>query len=94
MKKADDMLARIEAFSEARGGGVLIRKAARGYSLFRHDNGKPIARLRPTGKQTDVEVMWWSHRDKWEQIGDLGPLVMPLDQALAFIARNAIGCFW
>jgi hypothetical protein len=93
-KKADDLLARIEAFSNAKGGGVIIRKANKGYSLFRADNGRPVARLRPTGKGDVVEIMWWSHRDKWEQIGDFGPFVMPLDEALAYIARDPLGTFW
>ena len=93
-KQADDILARIKAFSEARGGGVLIRKAAGGYSLFRADTGRPVARLRPTGKGDRVEVMWWSHRDRWDQIGDFGPLVLPLDQALEYVAKNTLGRFW
>ena len=62
-KKHDEILARIEAFNEAKGGGVIIQKAAKGYSLFRGSNGKPLARLRPTGKGDQVEVMWW-RRDK------------------------------
>jgi hypothetical protein len=48
-KKADNLLTRIEAFNEAKGWGVIIQKAAKGYSLFREDTGRPIARLRPTG---------------------------------------------
>jgi hypothetical protein len=94
MKKTDETLARIEAFNESKGGGLLIRKAAKGYSLFRIDNGRPIARLGPTGKDDSVEVMWWSHRDKWEQIGDFGPLVMSLDKALDYVAKNTMGFFW
>jgi hypothetical protein len=93
-KKTDETLDRIEAFNQAKGGGVLIQRAAKGFSLFREDNGKPIARLRPTGKGDQVEVMWWSHRDKWEQIGDFGPMLMSLDEALMYIARNTLGCFW
>jgi hypothetical protein len=93
-KKTDPILARIEAFRPARGGGVLIRKVAGGYSLFRADNGRPVARLRPAGKGDQVEVMWWSHRDRWDHIGDFGPLVMPLDEALDFIAEDSVGCFW
>ena len=93
-KKTDEILARIEAFHQPKGGGVIIQRAAKGYSLFREDNGKPIARLRPTGKVDQVEVMWWSHRDKWEQIGDFGPLLMSLDEALMYIAKNTLGCFW
>jgi hypothetical protein len=93
-KKTDEILDRIEAFNQVKGGGVIIQRAAKGYSLFREDNGKPIARLRPTGKGDQVEVMWWSHRDKWEQIGDFGPMLMSLDEALMYIARNTLGCFW
>jgi hypothetical protein len=93
-KKTDEILDRIEAFNQVKGGGVIIQRAAKGYSLFREDNGKPIARLRPTGKGDQVEVMWWSHRDKWEQIGDFGPMLMSLDVALMYIARNTLGCFW
>lgn len=52
----DDILARIEAFNEVNGGGVVIQKAAKGYSLFRADTGQPIARLRPTGKDDQVEA--------------------------------------
>jgi hypothetical protein len=93
-KKQDDMLTRIVAFSQARGGGVVIQKAAKGYSLFREDNGRPIARLRPTGEGDRVEILWWSHRDRWEQVGDFGPMVMPLDKALEYVAKNPMGFFW
>ena len=37
----DLFLGRIEAFNEANGGGVVIRKVAQGYSLFRADAGAP-----------------------------------------------------
>jgi hypothetical protein len=93
-KKDDAILARLEAFNEARGGGVRIEKAAKGYSLFREDTGQPVARLRPTGEGDRVEVLWWSHRGKWDQIGDFGPMVLSLDQALNYILRDPMGCFW
>jgi hypothetical protein len=50
--------------------------------------------LRSTGKGDPVEVLWWSHRDRWDKIGDFGPMVMPLDQALEHVARDPVGCFW
>jgi hypothetical protein len=92
-KREDLILARIEAFNQAKGGGVLIRKAAGGYSLFRAGTGRPVARLRPTGKGDLVEVMWW-RRERWAQIGDFGPMTMPLDEALDYIAKDPMGCFW
>ena len=93
-KNIESLLDRIEAFNQAKGGGVAIRKDAKGYSLFREDTGKPVARIRPTGKGDQVEVMWWSHRDKWAQIGDFGPMLFPLDEALTYIAKDPMGCFW
>jgi hypothetical protein len=93
-KKTEELLDRIEAFNQMKGGGVIIQRAAKGYSLFREDDGRPIARLRPTGKGDQVEVMWWSHCDRWAQIGDFGPMLMSLDEALIYIAKNTLGCFW
>lgn len=92
--KPDTLLDGIIAFNEAKGGGVRIEKRSRGYSLFREDNGRPIARLRPTGKDDLVEVMWWSHRDRWDQIGDFGPMVISLNDALNYVARDPMGIFW
>ena len=34
MPKSDPVRERIEAFNQARGGGVLVHKAGRGYSLL------------------------------------------------------------
>jgi hypothetical protein len=93
MAKQDRLLDRIHEFSEAKGGGVLIRKLSKGYSLFREDTGKPVARLRPTGKADHVELLLW-RREKWGRIGGFGPLVLPLDEALEYIARDPMGVFW
>ena len=92
--KPDTMLDRIMAFNEAKGGGVRIETRSKGYSLFREDNGRPIARLRPSGKSELVEILWWSHRDKWEPIGDFGPMTMPLEEALTYISKDPMGVFW
>ena len=94
LPKPDKMLDRIMAFNEAKGGGVIIEKRAKGYSLFREDNGRPIARLRPFGEGDRVEILWWSYRDKWERIGDCGPTMMPLEEALEYISKDPVGVFW
>ncbi len=94
MKKPDPHLTRIEAFVEQKGIGVIVRKATGGYSLFLESSGKPVARFRLTGRGDAVEVKWWSHRDRWDDIGDFGPLVMPLDRALSYLAEDPMGCFW
>ena len=85
---------RIEAFNQANGGGVVVRKSSGGYSLFVESTGVPVARLRPVGDGDNFEVLWWSHREKWEQIGDFGGMRMPLDDALNYIARDPMDCFW
>lgn len=94
MKQSDPLLDRIEAFDKEMGGGVIIRRASGGYSLFVEEDGSPIARLRPTGEDDDVEVLWWSHRGRWEQIGDFGGVVLPLDEALEYVAEDPMGVFW
>ena len=55
MAKSDPMLARIRAFDRARGGGVAVERANKGYSLFSVATGAPLARLRPTGRDDEVE---------------------------------------
>jgi hypothetical protein len=64
MSKADPMLARIEAFNQTRGGGVIVQQAAQGYSLFSAHTGAPIARLKPTGESDKVQVLWWNG-ERW-----------------------------
>ncbi len=90
----DIIQGRIEAFNTANGGGVAVRKDSHGYSLFREDNGAPVARLRPTKSGDLVEILWWSWRDRWDSIGDFGGMRMPLDEALDYIAEDPEGCFW
>jgi len=51
----------------------------------------PAARLRPTGDGDKVQVMWW-RGTTWAAPGDFGPVVIPLDRALQFIATE--GFFW
>jgi hypothetical protein len=46
------------------------------------------------GKKGDhVEVMWYSHRDTWDYIGDFGGVTMPLHEALRYVVNDAPGCF-
>jgi hypothetical protein len=90
-RKSDPLLERIQAFDRARGGGVVVERVARGYSLVSAATGAPIARLRPTGVGDEVEVLWW-RRERWAPFGAFGPLVLPLDQALACIASEP--AFW
>ncbi len=90
----DLTLGRIEAYNEAHGGGVAVRKVANGYSLFREATGTPLARLRPIGRGELFDVLWWGHRDRWEPVGAFGGVHLPLEEALDYIADDPMGCFW
>jgi hypothetical protein len=90
--RQDDMRARIEAYPwPSRRGGVEVVRANKGYTLYSLCTRAPVARLRPTGKGDDVRVLWW-RREAWGDPGPFGREVMPLDEALAFIASE--GFFW
>jgi hypothetical protein len=64
MPKADALLERIKTFRHAGRDEVVVRKVARGYSLFSARTGAPIARLRPTGEADMVQVLWWNG-ERW-----------------------------
>jgi hypothetical protein len=83
--RGDAMPERIRAFD--RGGGVVVKRVNRGYSLVCAASDAPIARLRPTGTADEVEVLWW-RRKRWAPFGPFGRLVLPLDEALACIASE------
>ena len=72
-------------------GGVEVVRASRGYTLYSRRTDGPVARLRPTGEGDEVQMLWWRGQ-AWAAPGDFGPLIMPLDQALEFIATTDF--FW
>ncbi len=91
----DFVQSRIEAFNAEQGGGVAVRKDAHGYTLLQEDSGTPIARLRPRDTGDRFEVLYWSPFSKrWCPIGDLGGMVLSLVDALEFIAKDPVNCFW
>ena len=88
----DDMRARIEAYPwPPRRGGVEVVRANKGFTLYSLRTGRPGARLRPTGQGDKVQVLWW-RREAWGNPGPFGRAVMPLEEALEFIA--SAGFFW
>ena len=85
--RTDEIGDRIAAYAFPRGGVEVVR-ASRGFTLNRRRTDGPVARLRPTGDGDKVELMWW-RGTAWAAPGDFGPVVMPLDQALQFIAAES-----
>src|SRR3954449_9255727 len=76
------ILKRIRGCPFARGGRVLVRFRADGYSLVARRSGVPLARLRLTGEGDEVVLLYPSQRRGWEPPGDFGAVAMPLDLAL------------
>jgi hypothetical protein len=89
---ADSIIERIESFA-CRRGRLLAERRNRGYTLYHAVSGACVARLRLTGKDDRVEVLYWSlWKERWTSAGPLGRTVLPLDDALRFIASEDI--FW
>ncbi len=88
----DDIVQRVERFRFPR-GAVTAERRNRGYTLYHDLSGAPVARLRPTGRDNSVEVLYWSAwKERWTPTGALGRTIMPIDEALHFIAHEDI--FW
>jgi hypothetical protein len=88
----DPIIARIESFA-CRRGRLLAERRNKGYTLYHAGSGAPVARLRQTGKDDRVEVLYWSlWKERWTSAGPFGRTVLPLDDALRFIASEDI--FW
>jgi hypothetical protein len=88
---------RIEAYNKEQGGGVYVRKDRSGYTLIREDSGMPVARLRPKAKEDPghFEVLYWSpFHESWRPVGARGGTMLALEDALEFIARDPMDCFW
>src|SRR3954454_7499560 len=90
MAGTDAMHERIAAHPWPRGGVEVIR-ANRGDTLYGRRTGGQVARLRPTGENDDVQILWWRGAG-WATPGDFGPLIMPLNEALNFVATESF--FW
>ena len=94
MAKTDSVLDRMTEYFDKKRAPVTVRRINKGYSII-DESGEPIARFRPRAADSDsVEVLWWSHRDKWDHIGDFGGLVMGLEEALEYVVSDPMGVFW
>lgn len=88
----DLIIQRIESF-RCRRGSLMAERRNRGYTLYRASSGAPVVRLRPTGQGDRVEVLYWSlWKERWTTTGPFGRIILPLEQALDFIASEDI--FW
>src|SRR3954466_11557316 len=82
------ILKRIRGCPFARGGRVLVRFRANGYSLFARRSGEPLARRRFTGNSDEVVLLYPSRPGGWGAGGWLGASAMSLDKARRGLSDN------
>ena len=88
----DPIIQSLESFRCSR-GQLVVERRNRGYTLYRAGSGTPIARLRPIGQNDRVEVLYWSlWKERWTSVALFGRTILPIDDALHFIASEDI--FW
>jgi len=59
----DEIIQRIESFPFPR-APVAAERRNKGYTLLHAETGAPIARLRPIGRDDQMEILYWS---LWKQ---------------------------
>ena len=70
-------------------GALFAERRNRAYTLYRSDSGARVARLRPAGADGSFEMLYWSlSKNRWTSTGTFGRTVMPVDDALRFIAAR------
>jgi len=88
----DEIIRRIERFPFRR-APVAAEWRNKGYTLLHAETGRPIARLRPYGRDELMEIRYWSlSKQRWAAVGPFGCTVVPLAEALQIIASEPI--FW
>jgi hypothetical protein len=89
--KADVSMSRIQAVFRKRRCPAFPAKVSWGYNIY-HE-GQAVSRIRP--RDNWWEVLWWSHRDKWESIGDLGGVIFEtVEEAAQYVLDDPMGIFW
>ena len=92
LMRDDEIIRRIERFPFRR-APVAAERRNKGYTLLHAETGAPIARLRPIGRDDQMEILYWSSwKQHWAAVGPFGRTVAPLDEALRIIAFEPI--FW
>lgn len=73
-------------------GRVQAEWRNQGWTLRHAATGALVARLRPTGRDDRVEILYRGYQGRWLASGPFGRTILPLDQALDAIAHEPV--FW
>lgn len=86
--KVDVAMSGIKAVFEKRGCPAVPARVSRGYTIY--CEGKALSRIRQCDKWW--EVLWWSHRDKWESIGEMGGVLFgTVEEAATYVLDDPMG---
>ncbi len=85
---------KIKYFIQSYNYPINVKRVRKGFNIYKNATNIPVVRLIPTGISDEVEILFWSHRDKWERLGEGSKLIKPIDDALFFIDRDPMGYFW
>ena len=88
----DEIIQKIERFAFPR-APVVAEWRKQGYTLLHAETGRPIARLRPFGRDELWEIFYWSSwKQRWAPVGPFGRTAAPIEKDLRIIASEPI--FW
>ena len=71
---------------------VVCRKKRNAYVIYWADDHLPLAKLRPTGQDDEVEVYYWDE-SHWRPVNEFG-LVLQLTECLQYISDDPEGLFF
>ena len=80
-----DLLLRLSQFPFIRDGRITLHNRRGGYSLYDALLNQPIVRIRPTGSNDQVVLLYPDTRGGWMPPGALGDPPMSLERALKAI---------
>ncbi len=87
-KSIPNFRGRIEQHFDEAEWDVLCRKKRNAFAIYWNEDHEPIAKLRPTGQDEDVEVLQWEG-DRWRRITRSG-MILGLDDALEYITDGPL----
>jgi hypothetical protein len=84
----DEVIQRIESFPFRR-APVAAERRNKGYTLLHAETGAPIARLRPIGRDDQMEILYWSSwKQHWVPVDPLGALWLRPTKPCASLPLN------
>jgi hypothetical protein len=82
MEAANSILDRMTEYFDMKGSPIVRSASPKAIRSSTHPASPSRDSGRGGGDSDRAEVLWWSHPDKWDHLGDLGGLFMGIEEAL------------